>query len=113
MKSRVNQLKKVAIALVILPLFATLLLSSTSVKTRAADGDKDVATVYKESKCVICHGAQAAKFFDPAIPEDQLVEAILKGKKAEKPPNMPAFEEKGINADQAKALVTYMKSLKQ
>jgi hypothetical protein len=31
----------------------------------------------------------------------------------EKPPNMPGFAEKGITADQAKALVAHMKSLKQ
>jgi hypothetical protein len=40
------------------------------------------------------------------------VQAVLKGKKPEKPPNMPAFEDKGITADQAKALVDYMKSVK-
>jgi hypothetical protein len=33
--------------------------------------------------------------------------------KGEKPPSMPAYESKGINADQAKALLDYMKSLKQ
>jgi hypothetical protein len=38
---------------------------------------------------------------------------VLKGKKPEKPPNMPAFEERGITADQAKALVAYMKTLKK
>ena len=42
-----------------------------------------------------------------------MVESILKGKKVEKPPNMPAFAEKGIDADQARALIAYMKSLKQ
>jgi len=41
-----------------------------------------------------------------------MVQAILKGKKGEKPPNMPAFEEKGITADQAKELVALMKQLK-
>jgi hypothetical protein len=42
-----------------------------------------------------------------------MVEAVLKGKKGEKPPNMPAYQEKGITEDQAKALVAHMKSLKQ
>ena len=42
-----------------------------------------------------------------------LVEIVLKGKKPEKPPNMPAYEAKGITGDQAKALVAYMRSLKQ
>ena len=36
-----------------------------------------------------------------------------KGKKPEKPPNMPGYEEKGITEDQAKALVAYMKSIKK
>jgi hypothetical protein len=37
----------------------------------------------------------------------------MKGKKVEKPPNMPAFEDKGVTADQAKALITLMKQLKE
>ena len=41
-----------------------------------------------------------------------LQNAILKGKTAAKPPNMPAFEAKGITAEQAKALAEYMKSLR-
>jgi hypothetical protein len=36
-----------------------------------------------------------------------------KGKKAEKPPNMPAYGEKGVTEDQATALVAYMKSIKK
>jgi cytochrome c1 len=40
------------------------------------------------------------------------VQAILKGKKGEKPPYMPAFETKGITEDDAKALAAYMKSLR-
>jgi hypothetical protein len=39
--------------------------------------------------------------------------AFLKGVKGEKPPFMPAFEAKGITADQAKALAAHMKSIKQ
>jgi hypothetical protein len=38
---------------------------------------------------------------------------VLKGKKSEKPPNMPGYEEKGIAEDQAKLLVAYMKSMKK
>jgi hypothetical protein len=41
-----------------------------------------------------------------------LVKIILDGKAAEKPPNMPAYKDKGVTAEQAKALVDYMKSLK-
>jgi len=45
------------------------------------------------------------------MPQEQQVEAILKGKQAAKPPNMPAFEAKGVTADDAKALADYMKGL--
>ncbi len=72
----------------------------------------DAAKTYK-GKCVSCHGAKAEKKFDTAKSDDDLVQAILKGKKGEKPPNMPEYETKGINAEQAKALVDHMKSLKQ
>jgi mono/diheme cytochrome c family protein len=114
MKVKINQLKKLAIALLILPLLGAVLLNSAYVRTRAAAADAtDVATLYKDSKCTICHGPKAAKFFDATLADDKLVEIVLKGKKAEKPPNMPAYEEKGLTADQAKALVAYMKSLKQ
>jgi mono/diheme cytochrome c family protein len=67
---------------------------------------------YYTSKCVMCHGKKAEKKFDATLTDDQMVEAVLKGKKAEKPPNMPAYAEKGVTADQAKALVDHMKSLK-
>jgi hypothetical protein len=60
----------------------------------------------------MCHSAKADKFYDPAVPEAEQVTAILKGKKGEKPPFMPAFEAKGITEDDAKALVTYMKGLR-
>ena len=42
-----------------------------------------------------------------------LVQTTLDGKTAEKPPNMPAYKDKGMTREQAKALVTHMKSLKQ
>ena len=47
------------------------------------------------------------------VADDDLVQTILKGKKAEKPPNMPGYEAKSINADQARELSDYMKSLRQ
>jgi mono/diheme cytochrome c family protein len=111
----VNRLKKLTIALIALPLLAIMLLNSASVRTGATAEEtaeaQDAATVYK-TKCTICHGAKAEKKFDPAIPEDQLVEIVLKGKKGEKPPYMPAYETKGVSPEQAKAFVTYMKELK-
>jgi mono/diheme cytochrome c family protein len=82
-----------------------------SVRARASADDFDAAATYT-AKCVACHGAKAEKKFDTTLSDDALVEAILKGKKPEKPPNMPAYEDKGITADQAKALVGHMKSIK-
>lgn len=72
----------------------------------------DAAHTYK-SKCAGCHGAKAEKKFDTSKSDDDLVQIILKGKKAEKPPNMPGYEAKHITADQAKQLLAHMKSLRQ
>lgn len=96
-------------------MFAGVLLAATflivSVPARSTTGpDDDAAALYK-TKCFACHGATAEKKFDKTKAEAELTEIVLKGKKPEKPPNMPAFEERGLTADQAKALVTYMKSV--
>ena len=72
----------------------------------------DAAATYK-AKCVVCHGAAAEKKFDATVADADLVQIVLKGKKGEKPPFMPGYEEKGINEEQAKALVAHMKSLKK
>ena len=71
----------------------------------------DPAAFYK-AKCVACHGQKAEKKFDATLTDEQYVEAILKGKKPEKPPNMPAYGEKGVTAEQAKALLDHMKQLR-
>ncbi len=71
----------------------------------------DPAAYYK-AKCVACHGQKAEKKFDPALTDDQYIDAIMKGKKPEKPPNMPAYGEKGVTAEQAKGLLEYMKQLR-
>ena len=87
----------------------------TGIVSAGALGDANefhAATTYK-AKCAACHGAKAEKKFDPAKADDDLVQTILKGKKAEKPPNMPGYEAKSINADQARQLSDYMKSLRQ
>ena len=106
----VNQAKISAIAIMAVLVFAALAFKPANVAavSRAED---DTAAVYK-AKCLMCHTAKATKFFDPAKPEEEMVQAILKGMKAEKPPNMPAFADKGITEDGAKALVTYMKGLR-
>ena len=99
------------LATAIAVLVAGFALISAAARTGNAD-DFDAAATYK-GKCVVCHGAAAEKRFDTAISDTDLVQVVLKGKKPEKPPNMPAYEEKGINEDQAKALVAYMKSIKK
>lgn len=71
----------------------------------------DPAAEYK-AKCAACHSPAAAKFYDPAKSDEDHVQAILKGKKGEKPPFMPGFEAKGMTEDGAKALAAYMKSLR-
>jgi hypothetical protein len=76
-------------------------------------GDKPFdATAYYSAKCVACHGKKAEKKFDTSHTDEQLLDAVLKGKKAEKPPNMPGYSAKGVTAEQAKALVDHMKQLK-
>lgn len=107
-----EMLKKVSLGLVILPILGILMLNSATSRTRAAGDDFDAAATFK-AKCSMCHTPTASKHFDPAKTDAQLTEAILKGVKAEKPPAMPSYEAKGITAEQAQALATYMRSLKQ
>jgi mono/diheme cytochrome c family protein len=104
----ITRLKKLAFGLVATMIAATFLIFSVPARTATQD---DAGALYK-TKCVACHGATAEKKFDAAKADDELVQTILKGKKMEKPPNMPGYEEKGITADQAKALVAFMKSQK-
>ena len=101
-------MKKIAAALVGIPLVAAALLVSVPARTAT---DDDAAAVFN-SKCKMCHGATAEKKIDKTKTDEVLIQTVLDGKTAEKPPNMPAYKEKGITPDQAKALVTFIKSLK-
>jgi mono/diheme cytochrome c family protein len=101
-------MKKIAAALIGIPLMAAALLVSVPARTAT---DDDAAALYN-GKCKMCHGATAEKKIDKTKADDVLMQIVLDGKAAEKPPNMPAYKEKGLTADQAKALVTYIKSLK-
>ena len=101
-------LRLVGLAFIALVLGVTLLIISVPARTST---DDDATAVFK-AKCAMCHGATAEKKFDATKPDADLVQVVLKGKKAEKPPNMPAYEEKGVTTDQATALVTFMKSQK-
>ena len=109
MKLTIKNLK-LAITLATLPLVALVLLGTSARSTRAAD-DFDAAATFA-AKCALCHGKDASKKFDPALADDVLKDAVLKGKDAA-PIKMPAFAEKGISDDQAKSLVAYMRSLKK
>jgi mono/diheme cytochrome c family protein len=105
-----KRFKILAIIFFAAPLLLAATLSGPSGTVVSAVGE-DPAVTYK-TKCAMCHTAKAEKFFDPAKAEDLHVEAILKGRKGEKPPYMPGFEAKGMTADEAKALVTLMKGLR-
>lgn len=104
-------LKMMTLTAVVAMLVAGFALFSAAAKVDTAQ-DFDAAATYK-GKCVVCHGAAAEKKFDATLPDADLVQIVLKGKKGEKPPFMPAYGEKGINEEQAKALVAHMKSLKK
>ena len=101
---------KIALAAVLMTAFVISAMAFASAKA-AVEDQFDPAASYK-SKCVACHGQKAEKKFNTSLTDQELVDAILNGKKPEKPPNMPAYGEKGINAEQATALVEYMKGLK-
>jgi len=83
-----------------------------SAQSRSEKQSFDSADYYK-SNCAECHGKAAEKRFEPALPEPQMVDAILNGEQLETPPEMPAFADKGINEERAKALIAFMKSLRE
>ncbi|MDQ1639207.1 MAG: Cytochrome oxidase, cbb3-type, subunit [Pyrinomonadaceae bacterium] len=111
MRFTITRLMSLAVGAVGLSLFAVLLLAPVPAGA-TVDDPFDAAGTYK-TKCVACHGAAADKRFDKTLTDEQLTDFVMKGKKPEKPPNMPAYGEKGITAEQAKSLVEYMKSIKQ
>ena len=106
-----NRIKLLVVIAFVLPL-AGLSVFRTQPASALANAPEDTAAVYK-AKCAMCHSPKAEKMYDPAMPLDQQIEAILKGKKAEKPPHMPAFEPKGMTAEEAKALAEYMQGLRK
>lgn len=104
-----KQVKYTAIFVTASFLFAVVFLNFA---VRAQDAQASDPAVFYKSKCVACHGQKAEKKFDAALGEEQLLDAIMKGKKVEKPPHMPAYGDKGVSAEQAKALLDYMKQLR-
>jgi len=89
-----------------------IMISGGAPVTTAATSAADPAATYK-AKCAACHTPKATKFFDTAKTDEEHVTIILKGKKAAKPPHMPGFEDKGIKEEDAKALLAYMKTLRE
>jgi mono/diheme cytochrome c family protein len=104
-KSLTGRWNKPAVAIAGAMFAVMFLIASVPASTASTD---DAAALYK-SKCFACHGATAEKKFDATKADADLIETVLKGRKMEKPPSMPGYEEKGITADQAKALVAFMK----
>ena len=104
-------LKIMTITAMLAAFFAAVVMVSAAPRTKGED-QFDAGASYK-AKCVACHGPTAAKKFDAAKSDADHAQIVLKGKKAEKPPHMPGYEEKGMTLDQANALVAYMRSIKQ
>jgi mono/diheme cytochrome c family protein len=104
-----KRVKNIAITITAIFLFGVVFYSVAPAQGEAQPSDP---AAYYKAKCVACHGQKAEKKFDTALTEEQHLDAILKGKKPEKPPNMPAYGEKGVSPEQAKALLEHMKQLR-
>ena len=110
----INRIKVLATLSMMLPVLALMVFYRTAPVSAVAVAPTlgDAATTYK-AKCAMCHSPKAEKLYEnPAAPVEEQVEAVLKGKKGKKPPDMPAFGAKGMTADEAKELVEYMKGLR-
>jgi len=105
----INRIKLVATTLFAISMIMIVGFKSQVVRVSAAP---DAAADTYKAKCAACHTPTASKFYDAAKSDDEHVAAIMKGKKGEKPPFMPAFGEKGMTEDEAKGLAAYMKILK-
>lgn len=104
-----KRVKTIPVGIGSLLLFTALLFGIVRAQGEAQPSDP---AAYYKAKCVACHGQKAEKKFDASLTDEQYIDVILKGKKPEKPPNMPAYGEKGVSAEQAKALLDYMKQLR-
>jgi mono/diheme cytochrome c family protein len=109
MGGRMKRINATSIAIALLLFFSFTLFGIVRAQDDVKPSDPEA---YYKGKCVTCHGQKAEKKFDASLTDEQYLDAIMKGKKPEKPPNMPAYGEKGVTAEQAKALLDYMKKLK-
>jgi mono/diheme cytochrome c family protein len=107
---KIAYLKRVGAAIGVVSMLTLVFLVSGVAQTEVKY--TDAASYYKDGKCVVCHGQKAEKKFNADLKDEELLETVMKGKKPEKPPNMPAYEAKGLTAEQAKAMIAYMKQLK-
>jgi mono/diheme cytochrome c family protein len=103
-----DRTKLFTITMFAIPLLSFVIFRDAPVMAAAGD---DPAATYK-AKCAACHSPTAAKFFDAAKTDEELVQITMQGRKGEKPPFMPGFEAKGMTTDEAQALVAYMWSIK-
>ncbi len=76
---------------------------------------QDGATLYK-SKCAMCHGAAGEGKVGPSLQkismsEAQIADLLANGAAGKKAPHSKAVS--GVTADQAKAIATYVVSLKK
>ena len=106
-----NRVKIFATIILVLPVAVFAVFRSTPAVAVTPVQD-DTAAVYK-AKCAMCHSPKAEKAYNPELPKEEQIQAVLKGKQAAKPPHMPAFEPKGMTTDQAKALVEHMQGLRK
>jgi mono/diheme cytochrome c family protein len=109
MKTNINRMKLLAVALVAVAFLTTLVRTPAAARAGADNKPFEATAVYK-SKCAACHGKQAEKKFDKTKTDDVLTVVVLKGKDA-KPLKMPAYEMKGVTQEQAQALVAHMRTL--
>jgi len=104
-----KQVKMITISIAATLLSSVIFLTVSLAQDEVKPSDTEA---YYKAKCTACHGPKAEKRFDATLTDEQYLDVIMKGKKPEKPPNMPAYGEKGVTADQAKALLEYMKKLR-
>ncbi|HET7891659.1 MAG TPA: cytochrome c [Candidatus Sulfotelmatobacter sp.] len=99
------RITKMLIVLLVLALTVSLALPAFA---------QDGAATYK-SKCAGCHGADGQGKVGPALKgtsltDDQIADLLTKGNDAKKAPHKKAIST--LSADDAKAVATYVKSLK-
>ncbi len=95
---------------VVIILTVAALLSMSCIGWAADDG----AAIYK-AKCAMCHGPDGAGKIGPALKgisltEPQIADVLEKGAAGKKAPHNKGIS--GLTPDQAKAVATYVKSLK-